>query len=140
LLAAEAARREADALYRAYFENTADPLFVMGIEPDGGFFIEQINPAHEATFGFQLADVRGKRIDELMPPDIADQVLGYYRRCVDQGSTLHYRDVFELPDGVLHADTVLVPMRDESGRIVRLVGSSRDVTRQVQAEEALRQA
>jgi signal transduction histidine kinase len=31
-------------------------------------------------------------------------------------------------------------MRDESGRIVRLVGSSRDVTRQVQAEEALRQA
>jgi PAS domain S-box-containing protein len=103
LLAAEAARREADALYRAYFENTADPLFVIGVEPDGGFLIEQINPAHEATFGFQLADVQGKRIDELMPPDIADQVLGYYRRCVEQGSTLHYRDVFELPDGVLHA-------------------------------------
>jgi PAS domain S-box-containing protein len=140
LMAAEAARRDADALYRAYFENTADPLFVIGVEPDGGFVIEQINPAHQATFGFDLAQVQGRRMDELMPPDIADQVLGYYRRCVHEGSTIHYRDVFELGGGVLYADTVLVPLRDENSRIVRLVGSSRDVTRQVQAEEALRQA
>ena len=140
LLAAETARRDADALYRAYFENTADPLFVIGVEPDGGFVVEQINPAHEATFGFEMAQVRGRRMDELMPPHIADQVLGHYRRCIEQGSTIHYRDAFELPGGVSYADTVLVPMRDESGQIVRLVGSSRDVTRQVQAEEALRQA
>jgi nitrogen-specific signal transduction histidine kinase len=35
---------------------------------------------------------------------------------------------------------VLVPVRDEAGRIVRIVGSGRDMTAQVQAEEALRQS
>jgi PAS domain-containing protein len=37
---AEAARREADALYRAYFESTADALFVIRVE-GGHFIIEQ---------------------------------------------------------------------------------------------------
>ncbi len=32
-----AQRREADALYRTYFENTPEALFIIGVEPDGGF-------------------------------------------------------------------------------------------------------
>ncbi len=31
-----AKRREADVLYRTYFENTPEALFVIGVEPDGG--------------------------------------------------------------------------------------------------------
>jgi PAS domain S-box-containing protein len=53
LAAAEAARREADALYRAYFENTPEALFVIGIDCDGAFVVEEINPAHEAGIGFK---------------------------------------------------------------------------------------
>jgi PAS domain S-box-containing protein len=137
---AEAGRRELDALYRAYFENTADPLFVVRVEADGGFLVEQTNPAHEATFGFEREVVRGRRMDELLPPDLHEQVVSHYRRCVAAGTVIRYRDTFDLPAGLNHSDTVLVPLKDESGRVVRLVGSSRDVTRQVQAEEALRQA
>ena len=47
LAAAEAARRQADALYRAYFENTAEALFVIGVHPDGSFTVEDLNPAHQ---------------------------------------------------------------------------------------------
>jgi PAS domain S-box-containing protein len=140
LMAAERARREADALYRAYFENTADPLFVIGVDPDGAFRIEQINPAHQAVYGFSADEVRGRRFSDIMPPELAEQVVSHYRRCVESGDVLHYRDTFILDGSPCHADTVLVPLRDASGRITRLVGSSRDVTRQVQAEERLRQA
>ncbi|HEY0115427.1 MAG TPA: PAS domain S-box protein, partial [Allosphingosinicella sp.] len=140
LSAVEAARRETDALYRAYFENTADPLFVIGVAADGGFVVEQVNPAHEATYGFKLEEVRGRRMDDLLGPEVAEEVVRYYRQCVEQGEVLHYRDSFRMQDGIHHADTVLVPLRDSTGRIDRLVGSSRDVTRQVQAEDALRQA
>jgi len=140
LAEAEAARREADALYRAYFENTADPLFVVSVEDDGLYVVEQTNPAHEAAFGFACAEVRGRPLHELLPPHIFDQVSEHYRRCAESGAVIQFRDSFDMPDGVRHADTVLVPMRDESGRIVRIMGSSRDVTRQVQAEDALRQA
>jgi hypothetical protein len=47
-------------------------LFVVGVLPDGGFMIEDLNPAHQASIEFRLADVAGKRIDEILPPDMAD--------------------------------------------------------------------
>ncbi len=51
-----------------------------------------------------------------------------------------YREEFDLAGGPQQWDTSLVPMRDDTGRIVRLIGSGRNVTRQVVAEEALRQS
>jgi PAS domain S-box-containing protein len=140
LAAAEAARREADALYRAYFEYTPEALFVIGVEADGGFVIEQLNPAHEAGVGLMLADVRGKRIEDVLSPDIAARVLDHYRRVVAMGEPYQYREVFGFDAGPQHWDTALVPVRDDEGRITRLIGSSRNVTRQVIAEDALRQA
>ena len=140
LAAVEAARREADALYRAYFENTAEALFVVGVQPDGGFTIEDLNPAHQASVGLPLAEVAGKRIDEALPPATAEAVQKHYRHIVDTGSVYQYREAFDLHGKMTHWDTVLVPVRDNDGRIVRLIGSSRDLTRQLAAEEQLRQA
>jgi PAS domain S-box-containing protein len=140
LEAAEAARREADALYRAYFENAPEALFLIGVEPDGGFVVEQVNPAHEAGVGFRLEDIRGRRIEEILPPDAAQRVLETYRHVAETGATYQYREVFDLGSDPQHWDTSLVPVRNAAGRISRLIGSSRNVTRQVIAEEALRQA
>ncbi|KAA2233422.1 PAS domain-containing protein [Salinarimonas soli] len=140
LQAAEAARREADALYRAYFENTPEALFVIGVQPDGGFTIEELNPAHEAGVGFKLDDVRGKRIDEILPPDLAERLVAVYRRVAETGELLQFRDVYELNGEPQHWDTSIFPVRDGAGRVTRLVGSSRNITGQVVAEAALRQA
>jgi PAS domain S-box-containing protein len=135
-----AQRREADALYRTYFENTPEALFVIGVEPDGGFVVEEINPAHEAGVGMKLAEIRGRRIEEILPKPVADRVLETYRHVVRTGTTHQYREQFDLGGEPQQWDTSLVPMRDDEGRIVRLIGSSRNVTRQVVAEEALRQS
>jgi PAS domain S-box-containing protein len=140
LAEAEAARREADALYRAYFENSPEALFVIGVAPDGGFVVEQINPAHEAAVGFRLEDVRGQRLETFLPPDMAARVLASYRRVVESGTIYQYREVFDFNGKPQHWDTSLVPVRDADGRVTRIIGSSRNVTRQVVAEEALRQS
>ncbi len=140
LAAAEAARRKADALYRAYFENTPEALFVVGVEPDGAFVVEEINPAHEAGVGLKLEDIRGKRMEDILPEPLARPVLEAYRHVMQTGVIYQYREEFDLSGEPQHWDTSLVPMRDETGRIVRLIGSSRNVTRQVIAEEALRQS
>ena len=138
--AAEAARREADALYRAYFENTAEALFVVNVLADGGFSIEDLNPAHQASIGLALAEVGGRRIDEILPPSLAEAVVAHYQHVLETDAVHQYREVFELHDGPSYWDTVLVPVRDATGRIVRLIGSSRDLSRQMAAEEQLRQS
>lgn len=137
---AEEGRRQADSLYRAYFQHTPDPLFVIGVSSEGDFVVEQVNPAHEAGVGLAAEDVRGRRIEEILPAEAASKLIATYRQVVETGQLLQYRDVFELSAGPQHWDTTLVPLQDDDGRVVRLIGSSRDVTAQVEAEEALRQS
>lgn len=137
---AEHARHAVDALYRAFFENTPDPLFVVGIEPDGGFAVEQINPAHESGVGFKLKDIRGKRVDEFLPPEVAARVIESYRHTAETGEIYRFREVFALGGEPQHWDTTLVPLRDADQSVVKILGSSRNVTAQVAAEEALRQS
>ncbi|WP_181700855.1 hybrid sensor histidine kinase/response regulator [Chthonobacter albigriseus] len=140
LVSAEAARRESDALYRAYFENSPEALFVIRVESDGGFFVEQINPAHEAGVGFKLSEVRGRRIEDFLPPAAAEAVLRRYREVLSTDGIVQYRETFELRGEQQHWDTSLVPVREADGRIGRIIGSSRNITPQVTAEERLRQA
>jgi PAS domain S-box-containing protein len=140
LAAIEAARREADALYRAYFENTAEALFVVNVLEDGGFTIEDLNPAHQSSIGLPLDEVQGKRIDEILPPELAERVTAHYQAAIATVAVYQYREHFELYGNSTYWDTVLVPVRDAAGRIVRLIGSSRDLTPQIAAEEQLRQS
>ncbi len=137
--AEERARRDADEQYRAYFENTAEALFVVNVLDDGDFTIEDLNPAHQRDIGIPLADVKGKRLQDFLPQPLADQVASHYRRVVETGEVYQYRDNFEIGDTPTQWDTVLVPVRDADGRIFRLIGSSRNLTPQLAAEEQLRQ-
>jgi PAS domain S-box-containing protein len=138
---AEAAQREADALYRAYFQNSAEALFVIGVLDDGGFVIEEINPAHrKALAGLGLELAPGTRLEEQLPPAVAEVIATNYQRVIETDQLQSYRESADLGGQVTHYDTVLVPVRDDEGHIVRIVGSARDMTAQVQTEEALRQS
>ncbi|MBC4019326.1 hybrid sensor histidine kinase/response regulator [Siccirubricoccus deserti] len=140
LATAEAARREADALYRAYFQNSGEALFVISVLPDGGFSIEELNPAHQAATGLRMSEIRGKRLEEQVPAETAEAVVAKYRRAVETGEVQAYRETLDIGAGTRHWDTVLVPVPGPNGRVMRLVGSGRDVTAQVRAEDTLRQA
>lgn len=137
---AEAARREADMLYRAYFENTPDPLFVVRVESDHAFVAEQINPAHEAGVGFKLEEIRNKRVDAFLPSEAAERAIAAYQHVVATRKIYHYREVFRLSGDPQHWDTTLIPLLGDDGQVERIIGSSRDVTRQITAEDALRHA
>lgn len=133
-------RQEADAQYRAYFENTAEALFVVNVLENGSFTIEDLNPAHEASIGLPLAEVRGKSIADVLPLHLAEKVQLHYRLVIETGQVHHYRETFELHGRQTYWDTVLVPVRNSDGQIFRIIGSSRDLTGQLAAEEQLRQA
>lgn len=72
-------------------------------------------------------------------PDDLPAVLEGFNQSVATGESrpLHYRVV--APDGsTTDIETVAQPVRDESGRVVRVVGTVMDVTERNRAQEALR--
>lgn len=137
---AEAATRDVDALFRAYFENTSEALFIVEAKPDGTFVFVDINPANTRTMHIPAEAMRGRRPAELFAPEIVAAVEENYRRCIMTGQVQSYAEVLPLPTGTIYFETVLVPIRDRNGRVSRIMGSARNVTERVRLEEALRQS
>jgi PAS domain S-box-containing protein len=110
-----------------WFEHSDESLFIIKVEPNR-FVFKLLNPAHERRTGLRSSDVSGKTPHECLPPAVADAVTERYRSCVEAGAAIRYYETLDLPAGVRHWHTVLTPVRDESGRIYRILGSCRDVT------------
>ncbi|RYF92932.1 MAG: PAS domain S-box protein, partial [Caulobacteraceae bacterium] len=137
--AAQHGQRDSLALYMAVFANTADYVFVIGVLEDGRFTLEDLNPALEAATGLKASFMRGKTVEQLAPAPAARALSAYYQRVVDKGAPLSTRDELPFPGGVTRIwESVLVPVRGESGRIERIVGSARDVTEREAQEKRLR--
>jgi PAS domain S-box-containing protein len=117
-----------------WFEHSDESLFIIKVEPNR-FVFKLLNPAHERRTGLRSSDVSGRTPQECLPPAVADAVTDHYRSCVEAGTAIQYYETLDLPGGVRHWHTVLTPVRDESGRIYRILGSCRDVTLE---QEALR--
>jgi PAS domain S-box-containing protein len=141
LQAAEAARAALSALARAIFNNVPDYLIVLDIEDGDRFVVADINPAFERALNVTAAQVRGRAIDELLPPAPAQRLITHYLRVHGGGKPVTTRDEFaQLPGGPRVWESILAPVPASDGAGDRLIGSVRDITDRVRAEERLRDA
>jgi diguanylate cyclase (GGDEF)-like protein/PAS domain S-box-containing protein len=120
--------RESGLRYREVFENTSDGLFLLDVTEDARFKIAEFNPAEERMIGYSIAEVAGKFVDEVLPDAAAQKALAKYRRCVEAGTVMDYEEELALPSGLRSFYTTLIPVRDSSGRICRIIGIARDFT------------
>lgn len=127
--------RETQARYRGLFQHTGDALFWVEVPGDGTFVFGDTNPAHQQLSGFPEGFLRGKRPDEVLPPGLSAAVEARYRSAVAAGQPIRYEETLDLPGGIRHWNTELVPLADGEGRIIRLVGVARDLTERRRLEE-----
>lgn len=126
--AAEARAQASEARNAALLANMAEAVFVLRLEADGGFTLESANPAFERIFGLKLSEVVGQRAEAALPAALLGLGLPHWRACAGGGLNCTYELEAETPAGRRAWQTALVPLRDETGRVARLLGSARDVT------------
>jgi PAS domain S-box-containing protein len=97
------------------------------------------NAGAERLFGYKAAEVIGKPITILIPPDRLDEEPGILAR-IRRGERIdHYETVRRRKDGSLVDISLTVsPMRDDKGAIVGASKIARDTTERKQAEAKLR--
>lgn len=134
----ENALRESEWRYREIFDNVLDSLYLLEVTGDGHFRNLEINTAFEKSTGISRSQLIGKIIEETVPAEVAAIVNAKYRHCVEAGHPIEEEAILDLPSGRRHFHTTLIPALDETGKIHRIIGISRDITERKEAEQKLR--
>ncbi len=123
-----------EARFAEIFNHTTDALFFVRVTVDGRFVYEDFNPTALRLTGIKEGTVRERVAADILPPAVAAQVEENYQRCVAAGGPIGYEEEFVLPVGPRVFNTLLIPIKDASGRVARIAGFARDVTDRHQAE------
>ena len=117
------------------FDNISVCMFLVDVTPDGRFKYGGFNSAEEQAVGLTSAEVSGKFVEEVFAGEVANKLVANYRRCLEAGAPLNYDDELNLPAGRRYFHSNLIPMRNASGRIHRIVGACIDTTDFKRAQE-----
>jgi len=99
------------------------------------------NRGAERLFGYTPAEVVGKSILVIVPPDRADEEAGILRRIRRGERVEHFETVRRTKDGRdLDISVTSSPVRDASGTVIGASKIARDITEQKRAQRALAQA
>jgi two-component system cell cycle sensor histidine kinase/response regulator CckA len=98
------------------------------VTSDGRFKFAGFNPAEEQAVGLTNAEVSGKFVEEVFPAALSKKLTENYRRCLEAGVPINYDDELNLPAGQRYFHSNLIPTRNGSGRIHRIVGACIDTT------------
>jgi len=138
----EAASRESTEQLREIFEHATEIIFVARVGKDGRFIYERINDAC-ALIGLHAADFCAgtKSPEDIFPAATARMVADSYQSCVAARDAIVVEQAISTPMGLRAFSTVLVPIIPESGgRVIRILGFTRDQTERIQASLALQQS
>jgi PAS domain S-box-containing protein len=131
---AEEAQNQAQRLLQALMDNIPDWIYFKDTQSR---FLK-CSKTHAQRLRADPEQVVGKTDFDFHPAEIAKEFHRDEQRIIKTGEPLINKVEKKLkPNGeVMWTSTTKVPMRDENGAIVGIVGVNRDITNQIQAEES----
>jgi len=110
-------------------------IFVVDVLPSGSYQFKGINPLHETLSGITSEEVHGKNPQQILSSAAAESVIHHYDDCVRAGHSIQYEESVMFKGKNSFWETVLNPVRNESGTIFRIIGTSINITERKQIEE-----
>lgn len=103
--------------------------------------IHSWNRAAERIYGYSAAEMIGRHISSLLPPNYPDDTVGITQRLRRGERIKHYETKRQAKNGdVLSVSLTISPIREQSGTIIGASTIARDITERKQSEEELRRS
>ena len=122
---------------KSIYEEVNHSIFVVDVLPDGSYQYKGNNPLHEKLTGISNKKLVGATPEKLFPPQIAQHFIGNYDACVRRGSSIQFEESMPLMGKESWWETVLNPVRNDFGRIYRIIGTATNITERKLAEQKL---
>ena len=128
------------SLAEAILEQIADAV----IFADATGTIRRWNRAAAALFGYSAAEALGQNLDLIIPERLRAAHWDGWRRVIETGqSRYRHGDLLSVPairkDGQrISVEFTIVPLKDETGRMIGMAALIRDVTKRFEEMKALR--
>ena len=130
--------RQSEAGFREIYQNTHDHIWLMAVATDGQITYESFNPAGVAVSLIDPQKAIGKTAHEVFPKELAEQITRNYQSCLAQAASIVYEETLEFPVGPRNFVTQLIPVKNDEGKVYRLIGIAHDITERQKIEQALR--
>ncbi len=120
-----------------FFRSSSDPCFVLEVGAGPRFTMCAVNAAYERLTGLGTGDVIGRPPAEYLPAEMRRVIEARLGLAVETGAIAEYVEELNFPTGARIWSTRLVPVRNEAGKVDRVLGFGRDVTEARRAEASL---
>ena len=109
------------------------------ISKDLNGIVTSWNPAAEKLFGYTEREMIGRPITAIIPPELQHDEQDILA-AIGRGHTIDHFDTIRLTKSGerIQVSVTISPVRDEAGKVVGAAKIARDITRQKQAEHAVR--
>jgi len=122
---------------RSIYDGVEYQIFVTDVTPEGAFRCAGWNRLAEQATGRSLQDALGKTPIELFGELEGQAVEQRFQNCIKLGIAITYEEQMTFQGEETWWLTTITPLRNEAGRIYRLVGTSLDIGDRKRTEQAL---
>lgn len=110
------------------FQNVSDALYLLEVDGSRSFRVLEVNPAFERLADVRREEVLGRWVHEIPSTNIASALIPKFERCLSIGLPVDEEIDLVSQTGRTTYHSTLIPVRDESGDIHRMVGIARDIS------------
>lgn len=118
---------------RNIYDDVLEAIFVVDVTVDG-FYYQGFNQAAQSLTGIDNRDVVNKTPAQIFPPQAAVAVERNYQQCVETQTTVSYEECLPFKGENTWWLTKLNPVKDEEGKIYRIIGTSLNISDRKKAE------
>ncbi|GAB4314457.1 MAG: hypothetical protein Kow0019_14210 [Methanobacteriaceae archaeon] len=133
----EQSLRESENFLQTIYKGIDLGVYVVNVTSDGDFRFEDLNPACKFIKDIESVDIKNKTPEELMPAislEKAAEMRGNFEECLKSESSIQIEEQIQIEDQPQWFLTTLTPLKDEKGRVNRIIGTSMNINKLKKAE------
>ncbi|MBD0387989.1 MAG: GAF domain-containing protein, partial [Nostoc sp. C3-bin3] len=129
--------QERGKFLNSIYEGVGCLIFVTDIRDNGRFEFTGWSKSCELALGISASQVLGKTPQEVIGTDEGAAVEQKYLDCFQNGILITYEEYLTFNEQKIWCLTTLSPLKDETGKVYRVVGTTINISGRKEAEEAV---